>query len=104
MKWEKKHFTNCKKYNVAVADLELWNKSTLALGLKKGQQIFVSKPTVSQVKTSNFSETEVKPKWVVKPRQSNYEVQPKETLYSLCKNSILIKEELIKLNPIYKTV
>ncbi len=88
-----------KKYNVAVADLEQWNKSTLALGLKKGQQIFVSKPTVSQVKTSTVSEKEVKPKWVVKPRQSNYEVQPKETLYSLCKKFDINQEELIKLNP-----
>ena len=67
--------------------------------MKKGQEIFVSKPSTSQVKTSIVSETEVKQKWVVKKMVSNYEVQPKETLYSLSKKFDINQEELIKLNP-----
>lgn len=88
-----------KKYNVTVSDLENWNKQQLDGGLKKGQQIFVSKPSSNQVKTPSLFVPDAKPKLDSKTALSNYEVQPKETLYSLTKKFDISQEELIKLNP-----
>lgn len=88
-----------KKYNVTVFDLENWNKQQLDGGLKKGQQIFVSKPSLNQVKTPSLFLPDAKPKLDSKTAFSNYEVQPKETLYSLTKKFDISQEELIKLNP-----
>ncbi len=152
-------FGIAKKYNVSVADLETWNKATLHYGLKKGQEIFVSKypnakteintessfkPNVaSNSSKNNFAKTHLveaketkfgiatkyglsvaqleqlnpqivgglnvgqtlilKPSVQVKKLSNvtlvDYEVQPKETLYSLSKKFDIHQEDLIKLNP-----
>ena len=88
-----------KKYNVTVSDLEQWNKSALEGGLKKGQQIFVSKPSSTQKKSLSTIVSDTKPKIATKTALSEYEVQPKETLYSLTKKFNISQEDLIKLNP-----
>ncbi|MCL9770143.1 LysM peptidoglycan-binding domain-containing protein [Flavobacterium sp. HXWNR69] len=88
-----------KKYNVTVSDLEQWNKSALEGGLKKGQQIFVSKPSSTQEKSLSTFVSDTKPKIATKTALSEYEVQPKETLYSLTKKFNISQEDLIKLNP-----
>lgn len=88
-----------KKYNVTVSDLEQWNKSALEGGLKKGQQIFVSKPSSTQEKSLSTIVSDTKPKIATKTALSEYEVQPKETLYSLTKKFNISQEDLIKLNP-----
>ncbi|WP_374402181.1 LysM peptidoglycan-binding domain-containing protein [Flavobacterium sp.] len=147
-------FGIAKKYNVSVADLETWNKATLQNGLKKGQEIFVSKPSAADLKSvstpfvskpkpvSNVTTHLVEAKetkygiatkygltvteleqlnpqivsglnigqtLILKPGVQikkpsnvtlvNYEVQPKETLYSLSKKFNIAQGELITLNP-----
>jgi len=88
-----------KKYNVTVSDLEQWNKSALEGGLKKGQQIFVSKPSSTQEKSLSTIVSDTKPKIATKTALSEYEVQPKETLYSLSKKFDIAQADLITLNP-----
>jgi LysM repeat protein len=146
-------FGIAKKYNISVADLETWNKATLQNGLKKGQEIFVSKPSAADLKSVptafeipiavsnatthlveaketkygiatkygltvteleqlnpqivgglNIGQTLVlKPGVQVKKTTNvtlgDYEVQPKETLYSLSKKFVIAQADLITLNP-----
>jgi LysM repeat protein len=146
-------FGIAKKYNISVADLETWNKATLQNGLKKGQEIFVSKPSAADLKSVptafeipiavsnatthlveaketkygiatkygltvteleqlnpqivgglNVGQTVVlKPGVQVKKTTNvtliDYEVQPKETLYSLSKKFDIAQADLITLNP-----
>ena len=69
-------FGIAKKYNISVSDLETWNKATLQNGLKKGQEIFVSKPSTADLKA-------VPTAFVLKPKvvsnATTHLVESKET-------------------------
>lgn len=85
-----------KKYNISVADLEAWNKATLQNGLKKGQEIFVSKPSVADLKS-------VPTPFVSKPKPvlnaTTHLVEAKETKYGIATKYGLTVTELEQLNP-----
>ena len=156
-------FGIAKKYNISVSDLETWNKASLQNGLKKGQEIYVSKypnakreintessfkPNLSSNSTSNSSKNKFATTHLVEAKETkygiatrygltvteleqlnpqivgglsigqtlvlnpgvqvkkttkvtlvDYEVQPKETLYSLSKKFDIAQADLITLNP-----
>lgn len=85
-----------KKYNISVADLETWNKATLQNGLKKGQEIFVSKPSAADLKS-------VPTPFVSKPKPvsnaTTHLVEAKETKYGIATKYGLTVTELEQLNP-----
>ncbi len=85
-----------KKYNISVADLEAWNKATLQNGLKKGQEIFVSKPSAADLKS-------VSTPFVSKPKPvsnvTTHLVEAKETKYGIATKYGLTVTELEQLNP-----
>ena len=89
-------FGIAKKYNVSVADLETWNKATLQNGLKKGQEIFVSKPSAADLKS-------VSTPFVSKPKPvsnvTTHLVEAKETKYGIATRYGLTVTELEQLNP-----
>ena len=89
-------FGIAKKYNVSVADLETWNKATLQNGLKKGQEIFVSKPSAADLKS-------VPTPFVSKPKPvsnvTTHLVEAKETKYGIATKYGLTVTELEQLNP-----
>lgn len=89
-------FGIAKKYNVSVADLETWNKATLQNGLKKGQEIFVSKPSAADLKS-------VPTPFVSKPKPvsnvTTHLVEAKETKYGIATRYGLTVTELEQLNP-----
>ena len=85
-----------KKYNISVSDLETWNKATLQNGLKKGQEIFVSKPSAADLKS-------VPTPFVTKPKAvsnaTTHLVEAKETKYGIATKYGLTVTELEQLNP-----
>lgn len=89
-------FGIAKKYNISVADLEAWNKATLQNGLKKGQEIFVSKPSAADLKS-------VPTPFVTKPKAvsnaTTHLVEAKETKYGIATKYGLTVTELEQLNP-----
>ena len=89
-------FGIAKKYNISVSDLEAWNKATLQNGLKKGQEIFVSKPTADDLKS-------VSTPFVSKPKPvsnvTTHLVEAKETKYGIATKYGLTVTELEQLNP-----
>lgn len=89
-------FGIAKKYNVSVMDIETWNKATLQNGLKQGQEIFVSKPSTSDLK-SVLTATISKPKPTT--NTTTHLVEAKETKYSIATKYDLTVTELEQLNP-----
>ena len=89
-------FGIAKKYNISVSDLEAWNKATLQNGLKKGQEIFVSKPSAADLKS-------VPTPFVSKPKPvsnvTTHLVEAKETKYGIATKYGLTVTELEQLNP-----
>lgn len=89
-------FGIAKKYNISVSDLETWNKATLQNGLKKGQEIFVSKPSAADLKS-------VPTPFVSKPKPvsnaTTHLVEAKETKYGIATKYGLTVTELEQLNP-----
>ena len=85
-----------KKYNVTVSDLEAWNKESLKDGLKKGQDVFVSKPSPNQLNALNIS-TQKSVKII--PSVSTHTVLAQETKYGISTKYGLTVAELEKLNP-----
>lgn len=89
-------FGIAKKYNISVSDLEAWNKATLQNGLKKGQEIFVSKPSAADLKS-------VSTPFVSKPKPvsnvTTHLVEAKETKYGIATRYGLTVTELEQLNP-----
>lgn len=89
-------FGIAKKYNISVSDLEAWNKATLQNGLKKGQEIFVSKPSAADLKS-------VSTPFVSKPKPvsnvTTHLVEAKETKYGIATKYGLTVTELEQLNP-----
>ena len=85
-----------KKYKISVSDLETWNKATLQNGLKKGQEIFVSKPSAADLKS-------VPTPFVTKPKAvsnaTTHLVEAKETKYGIATKYGLTVTELEQLNP-----
>lgn len=89
-------FGIAKKYNISVADLEAWNKATLQNGLKKGQEIFVSKPSAAVLKSVSTPVVS-KPKAV--SNATTHLVEAKETKYGIATKYGLTVTELEQLNP-----
>lgn len=89
-------FGIAKKYNVSVTDLETWNKATLQNGLKKGQEIFVSKPSAADLKSVTTTVV-AKPKPV--SNATTHLVEAKETKYGIATKYGLTVTELEQLNP-----
>lgn len=89
-------FGIAKKYNVSVSDLEAWNKATLQNGLKKGQEIFVSKPSAADLKSVS---TPVVSKPKVVSNATTHLVEAKETKYGIATKYGLTVTELEQLNP-----
>jgi len=85
-----------KKYNISVADLETWNKATLQNGLKKGQEIFVSKPSAADLKSVS---TPVVSKPNTVSNATTHLVEAKETKYGIATKYGLTVTELEQLNP-----
>ncbi|WP_291138660.1 LysM peptidoglycan-binding domain-containing protein [Flavobacterium sp. UBA7663] len=89
-------FGIAKKYNISVSDLENWNKVSLQNGLKKGQEIFVSKPAAVDLKS-------VATPFVTKPKAvsnaTTHLVEAKETKYGISTRYGLTVTELEQLNP-----
>jgi len=107
-------FGIAKKYNVSISDIEKWNKEALQEGLKIDLEIYVSKPmNYPNAKREINTESSFKPniistssntviaqeKKVAIAENKQYQVQPKETLYSLSKKFNITQDELIRLNP-----
>ena len=108
-------FGIAKKYGMTVAELEQKNPQIVS-GLPIGFKLIVSgdapkqetskpnvekpKPVVTEVKQETTS-TEVT-RTTKKNGYANYEVKPKETLFSLSQDFGISKEELIELNPTLK--
>ena len=89
-------FGIAKKYKVTVADLELWNKESLKEGLKKGQDIYVSKPSSAKSNATNLT-TQKSVKII--PSTSTHTVLAQETKYGIATKYGLTVAELEKLNP-----
>lgn len=89
-------FGIAKKYNISVSDLETWNKATLQNGLKKGQEIFVSKPSAADLKSVSTTVV-AKPKVV--SNATTHLVEAKETKYGIATKYGLTVTELEQLNP-----
>jgi LysM repeat protein len=89
-------FGIAKKYNISVSDLETWNKATLQNGLKKGQEIFVSKPSAADLKSVPTA-FDSKPKAV--SNATTHLVEAKETKYGIATKYGLTVTELEQLNP-----
>ena len=85
-----------KKYNISVSDLETWNKATLQNGLKKGQEIFVSKPSVADLKSVS---TPVVSRPNAVSNATTHLVEAKETKYGIATKYGLTVTELEQLNP-----
>ena len=107
-------FGIAKKYNVSISDIEKWNKEALHEGLKIDLEIYVSKPmNYPNAKREIHTESSFKPniistssntviaqeKKIAIAENKQYQVQPKETLYSLSKKFNSTQDELIRLNP-----
>ncbi len=106
-------FGIAKKYGMTVEELEAKNPeivSNLTVGYKlviSGKAVKVAtektvvekpKPVVYEINSPKTTETEVV-KTIKKAGFANYEVKPKETLYSLSQFFGISQEELINLNP-----
>lgn len=96
-------FSIAKKYNVAVSDIENWNKETLKEGLKIDQEIYVSKPSATN---KTIASKEIKPVDVVKEEKVktststfSHTVVAQETKYGIATKYGISVEELEKLNP-----
>jgi LysM repeat protein len=99
-------YSIAKQYGITVEELEKKNPAVVA-NLPIGFQLLIKGTATNKVQAS---ETETQPikdiaSQINKPapvKYSNYEVQPKETLYSLSKTFGLSQDELIALNPLLK--
>ncbi|MCD8518435.1 MAG: LysM peptidoglycan-binding domain-containing protein [Flavobacterium sp.] len=89
-------FGIAKKYIFQLHDLEAWNKATLQNGLKKGQEIFVSKPSAAVLKSVSTPVVS-KPKAV--SNATTHLVEAKETKYGIATKYGLTVTELEQLNP-----
>ncbi|RZJ35526.1 MAG: LysM peptidoglycan-binding domain-containing protein [Flavobacterium sp.] len=100
-----------KKYGLTVAELERQNPAIVP-GLQVGYKLSISpsgsaqitekpKPTVTEMGSTTSVQTESS-RTVKKSGMANYEVKPKETLYSLTQMFGISEAELIKLNPSLK--
>lgn len=105
-----------KKYGLTVSELEVLNPeivSNLSIGLKlivsgnpsismqTGQGIQKPKPVVVEIVTQEKVVTEVVKKQIFNGF-ANYEVKPKETLFSLAQTFDITQDELMILNPSLK--
>lgn len=110
-------FSIAKKYGISVAELERQNPSIASSGLQSGAVLHIRsetrpatqndpvvekpKPSVVEIDVRGKSTTETV-KVVKKTGYANYEVKPKETLFSLAQQFEISQQELIALNPTLK--
>ncbi|MEW5677311.1 LysM peptidoglycan-binding domain-containing protein [Flavobacterium enshiense] len=87
-------FGIAKKYGLTVDELEVLNPE-IKENLEIGQNLRLNKNTPVAVKTPVAAVTSVKQQ----VQFMDYQVQPKETLYSLTKSSGLTQEQLLTANP-----
>nr|MBF6609158.1 LysM peptidoglycan-binding domain-containing protein [Flavobacterium sp.] len=99
-------YSIAKKYGITVADLERQNPSIVD-NLPSGYKLTISgsaaiaekpKPAIYEIPKTSDVQTE-RFKTILKTPYANYEVKPKETLYSLSQMFNLSQTELIELNP-----
>lgn len=102
-------FGIAKKYGITVADLERMNPGivqnlpvgyTLVLS-SSGQTVEKPQPQTTVITSAPTETTEII-RTTKKTPYANYEVKPKETMYSLTQMFEISEEELIRLNPILK--
>lgn len=110
-------FSIAKKYGISIAELERQNPSIASSGLQSGAVLHIRsetrpatqndpvverpKPSVIEIDVPAKSTTETV-KVVKKTGYANYEVKPKETLFSLAQQFDITQQELIALNPTLK--
>ena len=96
-------YSIAKKYGITVEELEKRNPAVIP-NLTIGYKLIIkgNAPKADKVAVVNSKKEIAKPILVKVPKTveySNYEVKPKETLYSLSKGFGMTQEELIALNP-----
>lgn len=96
-------YSIAKKYGITVEELEKRNPEVIP-NLTIGYKLIIvgNAPKVDKVAVVDSKKEIAKPILVKVPKTveySNYEVKPKETLYSLSKGFAMTQEELIALNP-----
>ena len=101
-------FSIAKKYNIKVQDLYTFNPNLEKEGLKNGQLLNVTKPNsvgekVVEKGTTTVSKKNVEDVIITKIEGVDYEVLPKETLYSIAKTYGITVDRLEKANPILQT-
>ncbi len=89
-------YSIAKQYGITIEELEKRNPKIIP-NLSVGQNLII-KGTAPKAAISEPQKEAVKPV-IPKVNYSNYEVKPKETLYSLSKMSGLSQDELVLLNP-----
>lgn len=89
-------YSIAKQYEVSVEDLIAWNPTT-SESLSIGQKLIIKK-----TKTIPITELKSAIKNDLKTTLIEYEVQPKETIFSLSKRFNINQEKLIELNPTLK--
>ncbi|MDG2432125.1 LysM peptidoglycan-binding domain-containing protein [Flavobacterium sp.] len=98
-------YSIAKQYGITIEELEKKNPDVVA-NLPIGYQLLIkgTAPKTQSIATDAQpkKETTVQNNKVAAVNYTNYEVQPKETLYSLSKTFGLTQEELIAINPILK--
>ena len=98
-------YSIAKQYGITIEELEKKNPDVVA-NLPIGYQLLIkgTAPKTQSIATDAQPKKEitVQNNKVAAVNYTNYEVQPKETLYSLSKTFGLTQEELIALNPILK--
>ncbi len=101
-------YSIAKKYGITVDELERQNPS-VAQNLPAGHRLTITtgnagtavqkpKPAVYEIPKTSTVQTE-RFKSILKTQYANYEVKPKETLYSLSQMFNLSQDELLELNP-----
>ncbi|AWI26884.1 PBP1 and LysM peptidoglycan-binding domain-containing protein [Flavobacterium pallidum] len=93
-------YSIARQYNTTVAQLDIDNpeiKNSLQIGFRL--KVYAdTNNTVQEVAVEEDRSVSIKPE-IKKPEFVDYQVKPKETLYSLGRKFGMAQEELIKLNP-----
>ncbi|WP_432222031.1 LysM peptidoglycan-binding domain-containing protein [Flavobacterium sp. TMP13] len=96
-------YSIAKKYNTSVQDLESRNPAVI-MNLPIGFRLTIKGAPPKQYDSTVLKTEEVHTKPAApKPELTDYQVKPKETLYSLSKSFGLSQDELIALNPALST-
>lgn len=91
-----------KKYNITLSDIQNWNKDIIMNGLRVGQNIYVSTPNTKDIIISRDHTLKNDITSISNSTTTEYQVQSKETIYSISKKFNISQEELVNLNPYLK--